>query len=89
MLLLDEVTSALDPILIAGVLALIAQLKSEGMTMMIATHEMGVAKRVVDDVLFLYQGQILESRTPNEILDNPHTVELQNFLSALRSGERL
>lgn len=88
-LLLDEVTSALDPILIAGVLALIAQLKSEGMTMMIATHEMGVAKRVVDDVLFLYQGQILESRTPNEILDNPHTVELQNFLSALRSGERL
>jgi polar amino acid transport system ATP-binding protein len=68
-LLLDEVTSALDPILIAEVLSLIAELKAEGMTMMIATHEMGFAKRVADQVLFLHQGRILESGTPSDILE--------------------
>ena len=88
-LLLDEVTSALDPILIAEVLSLISELKKEGMTMMIATHEMGFAKRVADQVLFLHNGQILESGNPTEILENPQSIELQNFLSALRSAGRL
>ncbi len=88
-LLLDEVTSALDPILIAEVLSLISELKKEGMTMMIATHEMGFAKRVADQVLFLHNGQILESGNPTEILENPRSVELQNFLNALRSAGRL
>jgi polar amino acid transport system ATP-binding protein len=88
-LLLDEVTSALDPILIAEVLALISELKSEGMTMMIATHEMGFAKRVADHVLFLYEGAILDSGSPEDILENPQSVELQNFLLALRSAGRL
>jgi polar amino acid transport system ATP-binding protein len=88
-LLLDEVTSALDPILIAEVLALISELKSEGMTMMIATHEMGFAKRVADQVLFLHHGQILESGTPADILENPRTAELKGFLGALREAGRL
>ncbi len=88
-LLLDEVTSALDPILIAEVLTLISELKAEGMTMMIATHEMGFAKRVADQVLFLDKGQIIESGSANEILENPKSPELQNFLSALREAGRL
>ena len=88
-LLLDEVTSALDPILIAEVLALISELKGEGMTMMIATHEMGFAKRVADQVLFLDHGQIVEAGSAHEILESPKTPELQNFLSALREAGRL
>jgi len=88
-LLLDEVTSALDPILIAEVLALISELKSEGMTMMIATHEMGFAKRVADQVLFLHHGQILESGSPADILEHPRTAELKGFLGALREAGRL
>jgi polar amino acid transport system ATP-binding protein len=88
-LLLDEVTSALDPILIAEVLSLISELKAEGMTMMIATHEMGFAKRVADQVLFLHQGRILESGTPSEILDHPKSPELTSFLGALREAGRL
>ena len=88
-LLLDEVTSALDPILIAEVLALISELKAEGMTMMIATHEMGFAKRVADQVLFLHHGQILEAGTPQTILEKPQSPQLQSFLSALRDAGRL
>ena len=88
-LLLDEVTSALDPILIAEVLSLISELKSEGMTMMIATHEMGFAKRVADQVLFLHKGEILEAGSPLHILEEPNTVELRGFLGALREAGRL
>jgi polar amino acid transport system ATP-binding protein len=88
-LLLDEVTSALDPILIAEVLSLISELKSEGMTMMIATHEMGFAKRVADQVLFLHHGQILETGSPADILENPRSAELKGFLGALREAGRL
>ena len=88
-LLLDEVTSALDPILIAEVLSLISELKSEGMTMMIATHEMGFAKRVADQVLFLHHGQILEAGSPADILENPRSAELKGFLGALREAGRL
>ncbi len=88
-LLLDEVTSALDPILIAEVLALIAELKGEGMTMMIATHEMGFAEQVADQVLFLHKGLICESGPPSEILENPQTRECKAFLDALRKAGRL
>lgn len=88
-LLLDEVTSALDPILIAEVLTLISELKAEGMTMMIATHEMGFAKRVADQVLFLHHGQIVELGSPTEILESPKSAELQSFLGALREAGRL
>ena len=88
-LLLDEVTSALDPVLIAEVLSLISELKAQGMTMMIATHEMGFAKRVADQVLFLHQGQIVEAGSPTEILESPRSPELQRFLGALREAGRL
>jgi len=59
------------------------------MTMMIATHEMGFAKRVADQVLFLHHGQILESGTPADILENPRSAELKGFLGALREAGRL
>jgi polar amino acid transport system ATP-binding protein len=88
-LLLDEVTSALDPILIAEVLALISELKGEGMTMMIATHEMSFAKRVADQVLFLHRGKIMEAGSPEQILEAPNSVELRSFLGALRQAGRL
>ena len=88
-LLLDEVTSALDPVLIAEVLSLISELKAQGMTMMIATHEMGFAKQVADQVLFLHKGVICELGTPSELLENPQTIECKNFLNALRIAGRL
>jgi polar amino acid transport system ATP-binding protein len=89
LLLLDEVTSALDPVLIAEVLSLISELKNEGMTMLIATHEMGFAKKVADEVLFLKDGAIFESGTPTQILEEPQTSELKAFLSALEGAGRL
>jgi len=89
LLLLDEVTSALDPVLIAEVLSLIAELKREGMTMVIATHEMGFAKKIADNVVFLHKGRVHESGTPSEIFDSPKTSELKEFLGALHQAGRL
>jgi polar amino acid transport system ATP-binding protein len=89
LLLLDEVTSALDPVLIAEVLSLIAELKRDGMTMVIATHEMGFAKKIADNVVFLHQGKVHESGTPAEIFDSPKTQELKEFLGALHQAGRL
>jgi polar amino acid transport system ATP-binding protein len=88
-LLLDEVTSALDPVLIAEVLSLIAELKADGITMIISTHEMGFAKRIADKVIFLSAGQVRESGTPSEIFENPQTPELKTFLGALHDAGRL
>ena len=89
LLLLDEVTSALDPVLIAEVLTLIAELKAEGMTIVIATHEMGFAKRIADNVVFLHQGRVHETGTPSQIFDSPKTAELKAFLGALHQAGRL
>lgn len=89
LLLLDEVTSALDPVLIAEVLSLINELKQEGITMIIATHEMGFAKQVADEVHYLKHGRIIESGTPSTMFDSPQSQELQDFLGALRSAGRL
>ena len=88
-LLLDEVTSALDPVLIAEVLTLISELKQEGMTMVIATHEMGFAKKIADRVVFLHKGRVHESGTPDAIFSNPQSQELKAFLSALHQAGRL
>jgi polar amino acid transport system ATP-binding protein len=88
-LLLDEVTSALDPILIAEVLALIAELKRDGITMIISTHEMGFAKRIADKVVFLHNGVVRESGTPEAIFSHPESPELRNFLGALHEAGRL
>ena len=89
LLLLDEVTSALDPVLIAEVLTLISELKSEGMTMVIATHEMGFAKKIADNVIFLHEGRVHETGTPNQIFDAPQSPELKAFLGALHQAGRL
>ena len=88
-LLLDEVTSALDPILISEVLTLIAELKDQGMTMMIATHEMGFAHRVADELLFLHNGEICEAGSPETHLSHPETPQLNEFLTSLRGAGRL
>ena len=88
-LLLDEVTSALDPVLIAEVLSLISELKADGITMIISTHEMGFAKRITDRVIFLAGGRINESGTPQEIFENARSAELKNFLNALHDAGRL
>jgi polar amino acid transport system ATP-binding protein len=85
-LLLDEITSALDPELVGEVLELVRELKGQGMTMLIATHEMGFARDVADEVCFLHDGRIVERGEPAELLSNPRLPETQRFLSRLRSA---
>ena len=85
LLLLDEVTSALDPVLIAEVLSLISELKNDGMTMLIATHEMGFARKVSDRVIFMHQGRVHEQGAPETLFQYPRTPELVQFLSSLTS----
>jgi len=82
-LLLDEVTSALDPELVGEVLAVIRDLKTEGMTMIIATHEMTFARDVADEVCFLHEGRILERGEPERIFSAPERPETQRFLRRL------
>lgn len=89
MLLLDEITSALDPVLVNEVLSLVRDLKSDGMTMLLATHEMGFAKQVADEVCFLHKGRILEWGTPAEILEAPRLTETQDFLRRVHEAGRL
>ena len=79
-LLLDEVTSALDPELVDEVLEAVRNLKGEGMTMLIATHEMSFAREVADQVAFLHDGRILEQGLPSRVLDAPRREETRRFL---------
>jgi len=81
LMLLDEVTSALDPELVGEVLDLLRDLKSEGMTMIVNTHEMGFARQVADTVCFLHGGGILEQGPPDQVLDNPRQQRTRQFLS--------
>jgi polar amino acid transport system ATP-binding protein len=83
-LLLDEITSALDPELVGEVLDLVAELKADGMTMLLATHEMGFAREVADEICFLHEGAILERGAPADVLDAPQRPETQRFLRRLR-----
>lgn len=85
LLLLDEVTSALDPELVGEVLDLLRDLRDEGMTMILATHEMGFARNVADTVCFLDGGRILEKGAPAEVLLSPREARTQQFLSRLVS----
>lgn len=80
-LLLDEVTSALDPELVGEVLDAIRKLAAEGMTMVIVSHEMGFVREVADKVVFMDAGQIIEAGTPAELFDTPKTDRAQNFFS--------
>ena len=82
-LLLDEVTSALDPELVGEVLAVIRDLKAEGMTMLIATHEMQFARDVADEVCFLHEGRVLERGPAEQVLSAPERPETQRFLRRL------
>ena len=80
-ILFDEPTSALDPEMVGEVLDLMKALAKEGMTMIIVTHEMGFAREVANKVLFIDEGQILESGAPDEFFGNPKNPRLQEFLS--------
>ena len=77
----DEATSALDPELVKGVLALMADLAKGGMTMVVVTHEMGFARSVSNRVLFMDHGSAVETGTPEQLFDDPHTDRLKTFLS--------
>ncbi len=89
MLLLDEITSALDPVLVNEVLSLVRDLKSDGMTMLLATHEMGFAKQVADEVCFLHKGRILEWGAPGDLLESPKLPETKDFLRRVHEAGRL
>jgi polar amino acid transport system ATP-binding protein len=88
-LLLDEVTSALDPVLVGEVLSLLRDLKAQGMTMVIATHEMGFARETADRVVFLHDGTVAEQGRPSEIFGNPTRPETQDFLRRIIDAGRL
>jgi polar amino acid transport system ATP-binding protein len=89
LLLLDEVTSALDPVLVNEVLSTVRDLKDHGMTMVLATHEMGFAKQVADEVCFLEKGRILEWGSPEQMLDNPTNPRTKDFLKRVHEAGRL
>ncbi|MDQ0820418.1 polar amino acid transport system ATP-binding protein [Arthrobacter sp. V4I6] len=80
-MLFDEATSALDPELVKGVLNLMASLAKRGMTMVVVTHEMGFARRVADQVVFMDEGEVVEVGSPADLFDNPRSERLQRFLS--------
>jgi len=80
-MLFDEATSALDPELVKGVLATMADLAAEGMTMLVVTHEMGFARSVAQQVLFMDHGRVVESGEPEAVFESPSTDRLRRFLS--------
>ena len=89
LLLLDEVTSALDPVLVNEVLSAVRDLKSDGLTMVLATHEMGFATQVADEVCFLESGNIIERGTADQVLHNPQNPKTQEFLKRVHQAGRL
>jgi polar amino acid transport system ATP-binding protein len=89
LLLLDEVTSALDPVLVNEVLSSVRDLKLDGMTMVLATHEMGFATQVADEVCFLESGSIIERGTPEQVLRNPINPKTQEFLKRVHQAGRM
>ena len=88
-LLLDEVTAALDPELIGGVLSVIRDLKAEGMTMVIVTHEMGFARDSADRVCFLDAGRIVEDSPPDKLFADPESPRTRQFLQRIIEAGRL
>jgi polar amino acid transport system ATP-binding protein len=88
-LLLDEITSALDPELVGEVLGLVRDLKGEGMTMVLATHEMSFAREVADEVCFLHDGAIVERGPGDRMFTAPEHPETQRFLRRLLDAHRL
>jgi polar amino acid transport system ATP-binding protein len=88
-MLLDEITSALDPELVSEVLDLVRELASEGMTMLLATHEMGFAKEVSSKVAFLYEGVVHEEGPPEQIFGNPTEERTRGFLKKIIEAGRM
>jgi len=88
-LLLDEVTSALDPVLVAEVLDAIRELAEQGMTMVIATHEMGFARDVAHRVAFLHEGKILEEGEPHRMFSEPEEPQTRLFLDRIIAAGRM
>lgn len=82
-LLCDEITSALDPELVGEVLKVLEQLKAEGMTLILVTHEMNFARDVGDRVVFMHQGKVWETGDSKQVFAQPQTEELQSFISAV------
>jgi polar amino acid transport system ATP-binding protein len=89
LMLFDEVTSALDPELVGEVLAMLRDLKSDGMTMLVATHEMGFARQVADQVCFLDGGRVLERGAPEQVLGEPAEERTRQFLKRIIEAGRL
>jgi polar amino acid transport system ATP-binding protein len=83
LMLFDEPTSALDPELVAEVLAVLKDLAADGMTMVVVTHEMGFAREVADQVVFMDEGRIIERGTPEQLIDHPRSERLQGFLASV------
>jgi polar amino acid transport system ATP-binding protein len=81
LILLDEVTSSLDPETIGGVMELIRELRGSGMTMMMATHQMGFAREIADRVAFLDAGRIVELGSPSQVFDHPKEERTREFVS--------
>jgi polar amino acid transport system ATP-binding protein len=88
-MLFDEVTSALDPELVGEVLAMIRELREDGMTMLLATHEMGFARDVADRVCFLDGGRVLEEGPPDQVLSDPREPRTRQFLRRIIDAGRL
>ncbi len=88
-MLLDEITSALDPELVGEVLDVVRDLKHDGMTMLLATHEMGFAREIADRVCFLHEGQILEDAPPAELFGAPREERTRQFLQRVTDAGRM
>jgi polar amino acid transport system ATP-binding protein len=88
-LLLDEITSALDPELVSEVLNIVRELANEGMTMLLATHEMGFAREVSSKVCFLWGGSVYEEGPPEQIFGDPQRDRTRVFLSRIREAKRI
>ncbi len=88
LMLFDEVTSALDPELVGEVLSMLRDLRAEGMTMVVATHEMGFARQVADEVCFLHAGRVHERGTPEQVLGDPQTERTRQFLARITDAGR-
>jgi polar amino acid transport system ATP-binding protein len=88
-MLLDEITSALDPELVSEVLNIVRDLAAEGMTMLLATHEMGFAKEVASKVCFLYEGVVHEEGPPAQMFGDPHQERTRAFLKSIIEAGRL
>jgi polar amino acid transport system ATP-binding protein len=89
LMLLDEITSALDPQLVSDVLNLVRELAESGMTMILATHEMGFAREVADKICFLDNGCILEEGAPEQIFRDPREPRTREFLARVLEAEKM